>query len=136
MNKSKAIKYVDSQKSLHLYKHIKEAFVEVLGMLTNETFEKVSQDLIVMAFHEGVKGQVMHIPARQMQFAVMQLYVPKHMPNAVLRHVIAHELGHVMQGRNYIESDGNKLEDDANEFAKKLGYPRSKEVDDWLKGNR
>jgi len=50
------------------------------------------------------------------------------MPENVLRDVIAHEFGHVMQGRNYIESDGNKLEDDANEFANKLGFPRPKGI--------
>lgn len=65
----------------------------------------------------------------------MQLYVPKEIPEDVLRHVIAHELGHVMQGRNYIESDGTKLEDDANEFAKRLGYPRSNNINVWLNDN-
>lgn len=136
MNKSEAIKFVDSQTSLHLYKHIQDAFVEVLCKLTNEEFEIATSELIIMAFHEGVKGQVMHFPARKKKFAVMQLYVPKQMPDDVLRHVIAHELGHVMQGRNYLEPDGNKLEDNANEFAKKLGYCRSKEIDDWLKSDR
>ena len=136
MNKSEAIKYVDSQTSLHLYKHIQDAFVEVLCKLTYEEFEKVTNNLIVMAFHEGIKGQVMHFPARKKKFAVMQLYIPKHMPDDILRHVIAHELGHVMQGRNYIESDGDKLEVNANEYAKKLGYPTSKEIDDWLEKDK
>ncbi len=128
MKKSEVIGFVESQKSLHLYQNVKDAFVEVLSKLPDNEFQKVKNDLIIMAFHEGVKGQVMHFPSRISKFAVMQLYVPKEMPEDVLRHVIAHELGHFMQGRNYVESDGTKLEDDANEFAKKLGYPRSHNI--------
>jgi len=132
MKKIEIIDFVESQKSLHLYQNVKDAFVEVLSNMSDNEFQNVVNDLIVMAFHDGVKGQVMHFPPKINKFAVMQLYVPKKMPEDVLRHVIAHELGHVMQGRNYIESDGNKLEEDANEFAKKHGFPRSKSIDTWL----
>jgi hypothetical protein len=136
MKKSAVISFVESQKSLHLYKNIKEAFVEVLCKLSDKEFEKVKDELIVMAFHGGVVGQVMHFPAKTSKFAVMQLYIPKEMPKDVLKHVVAHELGHVMQGRNYLESDGNKLEDNANKFALKLGYARKKNIDEWLNSNR
>jgi len=132
MKKSEVIGFVESQKSLHLYQNIKDAFIEVLSKLRDNEFSRIKNDLIVMAFHDGVKGQVMHFSPRISKFAVMQLYVPKEMPEDVLRHVIAHELGHVMQGRNYVESDGTKLEDDANEFAKRLGYPRSNNINVWL----
>lgn len=85
-----------------------------------------------MAFHEGTIGQVMHFEARNDNFAVMQLYIPKDIPNDVLRWVIAHELGHVMQGRNWQMHDGDKLEADATAFAKKIGYLKTKSINDWL----
>lgn len=132
MKKSELIKFVESQKSLHLYKNIQDAFIAVLGGLSDAKFEKVKNDLIIMAFHEGISGQVMHFPARKNNFVVMQLYVPKNMPNDVLRWVVAHELGHVMQGRNWIDSDGIKLEDDATEFAEKRGYPKTDKITKWL----
>ena len=132
MHKSEVIDFVESQKSLHLYKNIQEAFVEVLGRLPDKQFEKVKNDLIVMAFHDGISGQVMHFPAKNSNFAVMQLYIPANMPNDVLRWVIAHELGHVMQARNWQKSDGIKLEDDATEFAKKLGFTKTKNITKWL----
>lgn len=85
-----------------------------------------------MAFHGGVNGQVMHFEPRQEKFAVMQLYIPEKMPKDVLRYIVAHELGHVMQERNWQESDGASLEDDANEFAKAAGYPETKKITEWL----
>ena len=132
MKKSELVKFVESQKSLHLYKNIQDAFIEVLSCLSDAEFEKVKNGLIIMAFHDGVSGQVMHFPARKNNFAVMQLYIPKKMPNDVLRWVVAHELGHVMQGRNWIESDGIKLESNASEFAKRLGYPKTDKITKWL----
>lgn len=85
-----------------------------------------------MAFHQGAVGQVMHFNARSSKFAVMQLYIPKNIPNYVLKWVIAHELGHVMQGRNWQEPDGVKLEDDATEFATSIGFVKTREVKEWL----
>jgi hypothetical protein len=132
MKKSEVVKYVESQKSLHLYKNIQDAFIEVLGCLTDAEFEKVKKYLIIMAFHDGIYGQVMHFPARKNDFAVMQLYIPKNIPSDVLRWVVAHELGYVMQNRNWIESDGIELEIDATEFAKRLGYPETSKITKWL----
>jgi len=132
MNKSEVVKFVESQKSLHLYKNIQEAFIDVLNNLSEEQFEKIKNSLIVMAFHNGISGQVMHFDARKNKFAVMQLYIPKYMPDDVLKWVVAHELGHFMQDRNWKESDGMSLEDDATEFAKKIGYSKTKTISEWL----
>lgn len=132
MNKSEVIKYVESQRSLHLYKDVREAFIDVLGNLSAEQFQQVKENLIIMAFHDGIHGQVMHFPARSSKFSVMQLYIPKDMPDDVLRWVISHELGHVMQGRNWQESDGSRLEADASEYANKLGYPKTDKISKWL----
>jgi len=130
--KSEIIKYIESQKSLHLYKNLQNAFIDVLSHLTQEQFEKIRNYLIIMAFHQGTVGQVMHFDARKSKFAVMQLYIPNNMPKDVMGWVVAHELGHVMQERNWKESDGINLEDDATKFAEKIGYPKTKKISDWL----
>jgi len=132
VNKAEVVSYIESQKSLHLYKELQNAFIDVLSKLPKEQFERMRKYLIIMAFHEGTIGQVMHFEARNDNFAVMQLYIPKDIPNDVLRWVIAHELGHVMQGRNWQMHDGDKLEDDATAFAKKIGYLKTKSINDWL----
>lgn len=135
MNKSEIIKYVGSQRSLHLYEGIQEAFIDVLGSLSDEQFQQVKENLIIMAVHAGVKGQVMHFNPRKNKFAVMQLSISRDMPDDVLRWVVAHELGHVMQGRNWEDSDGGGLENNANEFAKKIGYPETQNITEWLTVN-
>ena len=132
MSKSDVTKYVESQKSLHLYKNIQDACIEILSRLSDSEFQNIKSNLIIMAFHDSIYGQVMHFPPRPNKFAVMQLYIPTAMPNDVLRWVIAHELGHVMQDRNWQESDGNKLETDASAFAEKLGYPKTDNISKWL----
>lgn len=132
MNKAEIIKFVDSQKSLHLYKNLQEAFIDVLGNLSEKQFENIKNYLIVMAFHQGAVGQVMHFDARSNKYAVMQLYIPKNMPDDVMRWVIAHELGHVMQRRNYEDSDGMGLEVDATRFAEEVGYPKTEKISKWL----
>ena len=50
----------------------------------------------------------------------------------VLKYLIAHELGHVMQGRNWKKRDGLKLEKDANNFAKKIGFIKTKKITKWM----
>ena len=126
------IDYVESQKSLHLYKELKDALIDVLCKLPKEQFAYIRENLIIMAFHQGTVGQVMHFNPRSNKFAVMQLYIPKNMPRDVMRWVVAHELGHVMQKRNWIESDGMGLEDEATDFAKKIGYPKTEAISNWL----
>lgn len=54
------------------------------------------------------------------------------MPDNVLRWVVAHELGYVMQQRNWLESDGMNLEDDATKFTEEIGYPRTETISEWL----
>ncbi len=125
MNKHEIISFVESQKSLHLYKEVQAAFIDVLSNLPDEKFEIIRNNLIIMAFHEGKVGQVMHFDARKNKFAVMQLYIPKKMPDNVLRWVVAHELGHVMQQRNWVKSDGMNLEDDATKFAEEIGWQKT-----------
>jgi Zn-dependent peptidase ImmA (M78 family) len=124
--------YIESQKSLHLYKNIQDACIDVFSKLDPKDLDDIKNNLIIMAFHDSVYGQVMHFPPRQAKFAVMQLYIPKDMPDDVLRWVIAHELGHVMQGRNWQKSDGSRLEVDASEFAEKIGYPKTDKISKWL----
>lgn len=126
------IDYIESQKSLHLYKELQNALIEVLSRLPQQQFEKIRTSLIIMAFHQGKVGQVMHFDSRKSKFAVMQLYIPKNMPHNVMKWVVAHELGHVMQDRNWQESDGIKLEDDATAFAEKIGYPKTAAISEWL----
>lgn len=132
MDEEKITKYIKSQKSLHLYQNIQYALKDVLDKVSPEDFTYIKENLIIMAFHEGVKGQVMHFPARREGFAVMQLYVPRDMPGNSLRNVIAHEIGHVLQKRNSEESDGDSLEIGAENYAKSLGFERTSEVDNWL----
>lgn len=124
--------YIESQQSLHLYEEIRKALFDVLGGLSDEQFYYVQGNLIIMAFHQGVVGQVMHFGPRQEKFAVMQLYMPDNMPEDVLRYVLAHELGHVMQRRNWIEPDGMTLEDDATRFAESIGFPKTQKIKKWL----
>lgn len=132
MNNTKIIDYVESQKSLHLYRELQDAFIDVLSKLPKDQFEQICNYLIIMAFHEGTVGQVIHFDSRNNKFAVMQLYIPTNMPIDVMRWVVAHELEHVMQERNWEVSDGMKLEDDATDFAKKIGYPKTEAISDWL----
>lgn len=132
MTRAAITDYVRSQQSLHLYKNIQAALIDVLGKLPDEVFIRVRDHLIIMAVHDGVSGQVMHFEPRDDAFAVMQLYIPRDMPGDVLRWVVAHELGHVLQGRNWVQSDGIKLEADATNFAQKIGYKQSKNVRQWL----
>lgn len=132
MKNTEIVDYVKSQESLHLYKELQDALIDVLSKVTEEQFEQIRNYLIIMAFHQGTVGQVMHFDSRKSKFAVMQLYIPKNMPSGVMRWVVAHELGHVMQKRNWKNSDGMSLEDDATDFAKKIGYPKTKTISDWL----
>lgn len=136
MTKSEVTKFVKSQKSLHLYKEIQNAFVEVLGKLSEDEYHKATTNLIVMAFQEGVSGQVMHFSPMTKKFTVMQLTIPNKIPDNCMGWIIAHELGHVMQGRNWKNTDGSKLEDNANEWAQKWGFPLSPSVSKWLHTDR
>ncbi len=75
----------------------------------------------------------MHFPNPKGTFKVLQLTFPKEIPLNTLRFVLAHELGHVMQGRNWRKNDGKKLEADADKLASKWGFPKTKEIGKWMK---
>jgi len=63
---------------------------------------------------------------------VMQLTLPAEIPDNVLSYVVAHEMGHVLQQRNWLSSDGNKLEINADQKANEWGFSRTQEIDDWI----
>ncbi len=126
-------KFIKSQQSLQFYKKTQRAFADVFLVLPNKDYQILTKNLIIVALHEGVLGQMMHFPNLNGKFKVMQLTVPQNTPIGILRFVIAHELGHAMQGRNWKKSDGRKLEIDADERAKKWGFKRTKIVDEYIK---
>lgn len=52
----------------------------------------------------------------------------KKIPIPVLKFFVAHELGHVMQSRNWREGDGTKLEEDANRRVKNWCFKKTKPI--------
>ena len=70
---------------------------------------------------------------RKSKFQILQLTIPNKAPISVLRYVIAHEFGHVLQGRNWNKNDGMNLEDDAENFTKKIGFNYTKSIEKWMK---
>jgi len=58
------------------------------------------------------------------------------MPDTVLKWVIAHELGHVVQKRNWEESDGDNLEIDADKKAEEWGYVKTSEIKEYFSKRR
>ncbi len=131
----KAKKFVKSQRSLHLYKKTQKAFIDVLKNFSDEEFNLATKNLILMVLHEGALGQVMHFPSSD-KFCIMQLTIPKSMPIQVMRYVIAHEFGHVMQGKNWKKSNGYELEKEADSWAKKWDYPLNKTYKKWMDTDR
>lgn len=128
--------YIESQRSLHLYKEAREAFSDVFDALPEEDFEVVTKNLILMIVHEGAIAQVMHFEPISEKFKVLQMATPHNIPPEALRWVIAHELGHVMQGRNWQEGDGVSLERDASSWAAKWGFPKTEETEAYIKSYR
>ena len=104
-------------------------------MMTEEDFDSLTKNLVIVALHEGVLGQMMHFPNPKGKFKIMQLTIQNGIPIDVLRFVIAHELGHATQGRNWIKSDGSKLKADADERAAKWGFKRKKKIDSFIKNS-
>ena len=55
-----------------------------------------------------------------------------------MRFTIAHELGHVMQGRNWEPADGTApgrpFEKEPDAWAARWGFPRTEEVDEYIRG--
>ncbi len=54
--------FVKSQQSLQFYKRTQQAFEDVLSKMSKKDFEFLTKNLIVLALHEGVLGQMMHFP--------------------------------------------------------------------------
>jgi Zn-dependent peptidase ImmA (M78 family) len=123
--KKEVEKFVKSQKSIQFYKKVQIALKEVLLAMPDEDYRKATRNLILMVLHEDASAQVMHFPAMS-KFKVLQITFPKNVPLSDLRNTIAHELGHVLQGRNWKKSDGDKLEKDADAYAEKIGFPDTK----------
>ncbi|OGC81822.1 MAG: hypothetical protein A2V81_01815 [Candidatus Abawacabacteria bacterium RBG_16_42_10] len=136
VSESKARKFIKSQQSLHLYKKVQRAFVDVLQNFSESEFNTSTKNLILMVLHEGALGQVMHFPSTTQKFQIMQLTIPKSMPISIMRYVIAHEFGHVMQCRNWRKSDGSKLEDNADSWAKKWGFHLKPSYKTWMATDR
>lgn len=138
--KSEVDRFIKSQRTFTAqgpeYKKAKKALRDVLLALPEKDFAVATKNLILSVLHEKPYGQLMHLKPIKGKFKIMQLTVPKGIPVAILRWVIAHELGHAMQGRNWKEGDGEKLEIDADKWAEKWGFPWPKEKEDWHKKRR
>jgi hypothetical protein len=135
-NQIEVEKYVKAQPSLRLYNSAKRAFIDVLGSLPIEDYKQITSNLIIMAMHEGATGQVMHFKPIKDKFAVLQLSIPKNIPFSALKSVIAHELGHVLQGKNWDSSLGDDLEIEADMTAERWGYPIADKDIKWLEKAR
>ena len=124
-------KFINSQKSIHLYPKVKKSLKIVLKKLSDEEYKKITNKLYLMVLHEGAVGQVIHFSKTNDKFKILQLSIAKEVPMYVLNYVIAHELGHVLQDRNWKKADGDKLEVDADETAERWGFPKTKKIKDW-----
>lgn len=122
MNIEVVTKFVESQKSLHLYKNLQQAITNVLSKLTEDEYYQITKNLIIMALHDDASAQVMHFEPMDKKFTVMQVTVHKNATESYLNYIVAHEFGHVIQGRNWQEEDGSKLEEDAHNWAVSHGY--------------
>ncbi len=124
--------FIKSQRSLQSYDRTREALKSVLVALPDSVYRHITRNLVIVALHEGVLGQAMHFPDLKGDFKVMQLTLPKDFPTSVLCFVIAHELGHVMQGRNWEEGDGKEFETEADTYALSWGFPRTSAIAEYL----
>jgi hypothetical protein len=116
------MQFIESQKSLHLYTKLQKAIFNVLSSLTEEEFNNITNNLIIMALDDNASAQVMHFEPMQDRFKVMQVTMHADATNSDLEYVVAHEFGHVLQGRNWQEEDGLKLEEDAHSWAISHGF--------------
>ena len=54
--------FINSQQSLQFYKRTQKAFEDVFSAMPKEDFDSLTKNLIIVALHEGVLGQMMHFP--------------------------------------------------------------------------
>ncbi len=125
--------FLKKQQSLQFYKKTQKAFEDVFLSMSKKDFKDLTKDLCIVALHEGVLGQMMHFEVSGHKVKIIQLTIPNSIPIDVLKFVIAHELGHATQSRNWKKSDGNKLEVDADKKAEEWGFKRTKKIDDYIK---
>ncbi|MDP1718949.1 MAG: hypothetical protein Q8L24_00805 [bacterium] len=128
VTKKEVNKFVKFQQSLQFYDKTKAALKEVLLVLPKNEYRIITDNLLIVALHEGVIGQVMHFPKARNGCKIMQLNIPFGIPMSVLKFVIAHELGHVFQGRNWKKNDRDLLEANADASATRWGFPRTKPI--------
>ncbi|MBU1245884.1 MAG: hypothetical protein ABIJ20_04900 [Nanoarchaeota archaeon] len=134
VSKKQVNKFVKSQESIQFYKKIQGALTEVLQAMPNEDFHKVTKNLKIISLQEGIIGQAMVFPNSKGKFKVVSIvYVPK-IPMNVLKFIIAHELGHIHQGRHNTKKGENIyiLEKHANKMAKKWGFPPTEKTWEWI----
>lgn len=127
-NPQEITKFVESQKSLHLYPKIRRALTNVLSKLSDEEYKIATKNLIIMAMHLNAGGQVMHFPASKEKFVIIQLNIPNSLSVPAIEETIAHELGHVMQQRNWEDADGDSLEIDADNRRDRWGFFLTPEI--------
>jgi hypothetical protein len=130
--REKAEQYLATQQSLHLYEVTRTAFIDVLSVLPEEEYDEITDNLVLVVMHEGAIAQVMHFEPTTEKYKVLQLTIPHDISPEVLRWVIAHELGHVKQGRNWREEDGMSLEDDATAQAARWGFEKTDAIATYL----
>jgi len=128
--------FVETQKSLQFYPQVQESFVRVLSTMPEKDFRFVTRNLILVVLHEGAVAQVMHFPPSSEKFRVLQMTIPTNVPDNVLDWVVAHELGHVAQDRNWEEGDGDNLEHDASQRAAVWGFEKTNDIESWLEAYR
>ena len=122
-------RFVNAQQTLQFYPKVRKALTDVLCGMPDEDYKQATKNLYLMVLHEGALGQVMHFPSPGGRFKIVQLSFAKKAPLPVMRYVIAHELGHAMQRRNWRRSDrSRRLEIDADRWASKWGFPPTKSV--------
>lgn len=140
VTKKEVDKFIKSQRTFTAngpeYKKTKEVLKDVLLSMTKQEFKKATKNLVLTVLHEGPFGQLMHMKPVRGEYKIMQLTVPKDMPITVLRYIIAHELGHAIQGRNWRKGDENRLEKDADRWAEKWGFPKTKTIESYMERYR
>jgi len=125
--------YLSRQISLQFYPMTKLAFLNVLQKIPAEQALLLIDGLELMVLHEGAIAQVMHFDNRIK--AVLQLHIPSKISQDCLEYIIAHELAHVAQRRNWRNQDGEQLEVNADATAEIWGFPRKQEFHDWIQSN-
>ena len=128
--------FIKSQRSIHLYPKFQKALLDVLMAMPDSDYRKVTRNVIFMVLHEIALGQAMHIRPKKGKFCIVQISIARRAPAEVLRYVIAHELGHVLQARNWRKGDSNKLEIDADKKANEWGFPKTESIKKWMSKHR